>query len=143
MLLFKVLSSPAAQDAAPGCLWPRRRCSSKIAAWKMGCEKTPEGGSQEEIVHPTLCRPQQPCSMHSSSHGSSTLRVCTGVHRSEKYFNRLALACGRAKSPPFGDGYTPFNYTSRDGDCQREGILRGARSFRPPRRRFSAVFGRF
>ena len=74
MLLFKVLSSPAAQDAAPGCLWPRRRCSSKIAAWKMGCEKTPEGGSQEDCAPDSLQTAaamqhaqQQPWQQHTST----------------------------------------------------------------------------
>ena len=59
---------------------------------------------------------------------------------SEKYFNRRAGTCGRAKDPPFGDGYTPFNYTSRDGGRQTGGILGGARSFRPSRRQFGRKY---
>ena len=36
------------------------------------------------------------------------------------------LACGPPKDPPIGGGYTPSNYTSRDGGRQREGLLGGA-----------------
>ena len=61
-------------------------------------------------------------------HGNvCTVRVCTGVHKSGKYFNRRAGTCDPPKYPSFGGGYTPFNYTSRDGGRQRKGLLGGAR----------------
>ena len=50
-----------------------------------------------------------------------------GVNISVKNIFKTGSGLHRAKDPPFGNGYTPFNYTSRDGGRQTGGLLRGAR----------------
>ena len=119
----------------------RRRPTRPAARTSSSRPSAPPGPGTPS--RPRAARPLAPPAPSMHAVHVRTVRVCTGVHRWEKYFNRLAGTCAAPKDPPFGDGYTPFNYTSRDGDCQTGGLLGRNRSFRPPRRQFGRKYRKY